>query len=187
MQWTYLIGAVGLTALFYWLGWWLVNLFREEGTPKKSFSSLWKKALTEEQLTGLERYLLIERLVAVVILFFFSVIIFYKGWTTNSPLDLDTSSWIPFPALLLLSFICCVPLLYWGNYVLLIISFFAGSSGWDIELHWLKWLRRFSNKREEKRGCWGSVVTFAQFLVLCIEFLFSFAFCFVVLKMAFTN
>lgn len=183
----YLLGAVGLSTLFYWLGWWVINLIREEGTPKKYFLTSLKRALTDPELSGLERYLLIERLVSIVILFCFSVIIFYKGWTNGYPINYDQPSWIPLPALLLLSFICCIPLLYWGNYVLLIVSFFAGSSDWDIEVHWLKWLRRFFGKEEEKRGCWQSIVTFAQFLVLCVEFLFGFAFCFAVLKLAFTN
>ncbi|MGH1337799.1 MAG: hypothetical protein ACRBFS_16885 [Aureispira sp.] len=187
MKWSYLIGALLLSTIFYWLGWAIVNIFREEGTPKKHFSTSLKQLFAVSTLTKIEAWFLAEQLMAVILGFSFSTIIFYTAWSTNMEWTTDQPTWIPFSLLLLLSFICCVPLMFWSLRIFGLLSLLAGGEIDMIDVHWLKWLQRVFKKQEEKQGCLKSILTIAQFLVLCIQFFFSYTFCYIVLKMAFSS
>ena len=183
MNLLYFLGAIGLTTVFYWIARALVNLFREEGTPKKSFFNVLQRLFSDRAMSGLQRWILAERLISIVLLFCFSVIVFYRFWSTDGQLDLEAATWIPFPVLVLLSLFCTLPLMSWGLHAIGLLLFFTGN-GLDLtEVHWLTWLRdRF---KAEKKGCLYSILAFVQFIVLCLQFLFTFAFCYTVLKIAF--
>jgi len=128
MEWGYLLGALALSTVFYWMGWGVVNFFREEGKPKKYFLTALKRLFSKQHPTGVERWFLAEQLAAVVILFVFSTVVFYRYWSTNGQLDLTQPTWIPFSVLLGLSFICAVPLMFWSVRVVGVIASFAGGS-----------------------------------------------------------
>ena len=184
MELGYLMGALGITAIFYGLGWGLVNFFRAEDTPRKSFSAGVKRVFTDSQLTGIQRYILVERLLAVVILCTFSTIVYYRYWSTGGQLDLNQSTWIPFSALLLLSFCCTIPLMFWSLRVLAVVTAFSEQSIDLDEVHWLQWLRQLL-RRNEQRGCLLRLLHLFQFVILCFQFLLTYAFCYAVLKIAF--
>lgn len=187
MQWNYLLGALALSTVFYWITWAIVNFFREENSPKKHFVLAVKKLLTDNSLAGVERWFLAENILAVILLFSFSTVIYYKAWTTGMVLDVNHPSLISFSALLLLSFFCCIPLMFWSLQFLNVIALFTGNSIDIVSIHWLKWLQQVFRKEDEKQGCLGNLLLLAHFLVLVLQFLFAYVFCLTVLSIAFAK
>lgn len=185
MNWGYLLGAVGLTAVFYAIGWAVINFLREEETPRIYFWTSVKRLFSDASLTGMERYLLGERLFSVVLLCCFSVVLYYNYWSTGGQLDLDQPAWIPFPALLLLSLFCTIPLMFWSIRVISFVALFTDGDFDMTNVHWLKWLRRLFTQKEQ-HGCLLRILSLVQFVVLFFQFFITYAFCYVILKIAFT-
>lgn len=188
MEITYLLPALLISTIVYWIGLWLTNaILREEDEPKKSFRGSLQKLFSDQQMHWVDRWILAENLIAIVLGLSFLTIVFYKFWLYDgAPFDVDNYQlYIPHSLLIFLSLLCSIPLAIW---VFRLFQLFLLLTTFDMsnaDVHWLKWFLGFFSK-EKKKGCLYSILRFLHFFILCIQFLFSFALSYTVLSMLFS-
>lgn len=188
MQITYLLSALLVSTLVYSIGLWLVNtIFLEEDEPKKSFQKSVQRLFSDQQMHWIDRWILAENLVAIVLGLFFLTIAFYKGWVYGEEaFNVNKQHfYIPHSIIILLSFLCSIPLAIWTLRLFSLIILFTSLEIAYTDIHWLRWWFEFFNK-EKKKGCLYSILRFLHFFVLCIQFLFSFTISYGLLLMIFS-
>ncbi len=176
MNIAYLIPALLISTIVYWIGLWILNtLFLDENEPKKSFRKAVQKLFSDQQMHWVDRWILAENLIAIVLGFCFLTIVYYKGWVYGEQaFDVNNPQlYLPHSVIILLSFLCSIPLAIWVLRLFSLIIFFTSFEIVYTDIHWLKWVLECFNK-EKKKGCLYSILRFLHFFVLCIQFLFSF-------------
>lgn len=187
MKLLYLSLAILISLIIYWICKWAINKLLDKDESPKSFKKSIHQLFTDSDMNWVNRWILAENLLAIIISLCFITIIFYKGWFAGEkafilePNQLNINSF----SIVVLSIICSIPLAFWVMRLLGLILLFTSFSMDFADVHWLKWIQSFFIKNK-KKGCLWSILKLFQFVILCFQFTFSFFISYSILRIAFS-